>query len=161
MSLPRAFNGETYKTSVRFTSEPSSALRTRRSMQIRNAASVLPEPVGAEISVVRPARISGQPCSCGSDAPCPQNGKGGEGHDLLLLASAIYQDLTAYSRRSDRKHGVGTQERARLLVSLVLPFPGSHAGKKTSDRDVLCAKAPLKSKLHQQLSFVNLQNEID
>ena len=35
-------------------------------MQIRNAASVLPEPVGAEISVVRPARISGQPCSCGS-----------------------------------------------------------------------------------------------
>jgi len=26
----------------------------------------LPEPVGADISVVRPARISGQPCSCGS-----------------------------------------------------------------------------------------------
>src|SRR5208337_4723499 len=42
------------------------ALRTRRSMQIRKAASVLPDPVGAEISVVRPARISGQPCSCGS-----------------------------------------------------------------------------------------------
>ena len=35
-------------------------------MQMRKAASVLPEPVGAEISVVRPARISGQPCSCGS-----------------------------------------------------------------------------------------------
>ena len=35
-------------------------------MQIRNADSVLPDPVGAEISVVRPARISGQPCSCGS-----------------------------------------------------------------------------------------------
>ncbi len=35
-------------------------------MQARNAASVLPEPVGAEISVVRPARMCGQPCSCGS-----------------------------------------------------------------------------------------------
>jgi hypothetical protein len=35
-------------------------------MQARNAASVLPEPVGAEIKVVRPARICGQPCSCGS-----------------------------------------------------------------------------------------------
>src|SRR5664279_5548405 len=35
-------------------------------MQMRNAASVLPEPVGAEIRVVRPARICGQPCSCGS-----------------------------------------------------------------------------------------------
>src|SRR5215469_12735203 len=35
-------------------------------MQMKNAASVLPDPVGAEISVVLPARISGQPCSCGS-----------------------------------------------------------------------------------------------
>ena len=31
---------------------PSSAFRTSRSMQARNAASVLPDPVGAEISVV-------------------------------------------------------------------------------------------------------------
>src|ERR1700751_2497753 len=35
-------------------------------MQARNAASVLPEPVGAEIKVVRRARMCGQPCSCGS-----------------------------------------------------------------------------------------------
>ena len=35
-------------------------------MQARNAESVLPDPVGAEISVVRPARMCGQPCSCGS-----------------------------------------------------------------------------------------------
>src|SRR6266853_6584652 len=35
-------------------------------MQARNAASVLPEPVGAEISVVRPPRMCGQPSSCGS-----------------------------------------------------------------------------------------------
>ena len=35
-------------------------------MQTRNAASVLPEPVGAAISVLRPAAISGQPRRCGS-----------------------------------------------------------------------------------------------
>src|SRR5882762_7718335 len=35
-------------------------------MQIRKAASVLPEPVGAEISVVLPARMYGQPSCCGS-----------------------------------------------------------------------------------------------
>ena len=35
-------------------------------MQARNAARVLPDPVGAEINVVRPARMCGQPCSWGS-----------------------------------------------------------------------------------------------
>src|SRR5437016_5958366 len=35
-------------------------------MQMRNAASVLPEPVGAEIRTSFPARISGHPRSCGS-----------------------------------------------------------------------------------------------
>src|ERR1035437_2424641 len=35
-------------------------------MQARNAESVFPDPVGAEISVVRPARMCGHPCSCGS-----------------------------------------------------------------------------------------------
>ena len=37
-------------------------------MQVRNAASVFPDPVGAEISVVLLARMCGQPCSCGSVA---------------------------------------------------------------------------------------------
>src|SRR5208337_2679239 len=40
--------------------------RTRPSMQARNAARVFPEPVGAEMRVVWPARMCGQPCSCGS-----------------------------------------------------------------------------------------------
>src|SRR5271154_7600878 len=66
MSLPSAFNGEMYKTSVLSSSSPASALRTSRSMQARNAASVFPEPVGAQISVVLSPRICGQPCSCGS-----------------------------------------------------------------------------------------------
>src|SRR5579859_1641866 len=38
-------------------------------MQTRNAASVLPEPVGAAISVWRPAAISRQPSACGSVGP--------------------------------------------------------------------------------------------
>src|ERR1700735_313561 len=66
MSLPSAFNGEMYKTSVLSSSSPASALRTSRSMQARNAASVFPEPVGAQMSVVLSLRIWGQPCSCGS-----------------------------------------------------------------------------------------------
>src|SRR6266568_173696 len=37
-------------------------------MQIKKAASVFPEPVGAEMSTLRPAAISGQPCSWGSVA---------------------------------------------------------------------------------------------
>jgi len=35
-------------------------------MQTRKAERVLPLPVGAEISVASPARMLGQPCSCGS-----------------------------------------------------------------------------------------------
>ena len=38
--------------------------RPRRSMAERNAASVLPEPVGASSRVWSPAPIAGQPCSC-------------------------------------------------------------------------------------------------
>ena len=38
-------------------------------MHTRNAASVLPEPVGAAISVCRPAAISAQPSACGSVGP--------------------------------------------------------------------------------------------
>src|SRR5688572_6321417 len=37
-------------------------------MDHRNAARVLPDPVGAAISVCRPSRMSGQPSSCGGVA---------------------------------------------------------------------------------------------
>src|SRR5262245_48604180 len=66
MSLLRAFRGETYRTSVRSSKSPAIAFRTSRSIQIKNAARVLPDPVGAEISVVSPAKICGHPSSCGS-----------------------------------------------------------------------------------------------
>src|SRR5581483_2165328 len=42
------------------------ACRTRESRQIKKAARVLPDPVGAEIKTSRPAAISGQPLICGS-----------------------------------------------------------------------------------------------
>ena len=66
MSLLSAFNGETYTTLVRSGKSPLRAKRTSRSRQIRNAAKVLPEPVGAESKTSRPARISGQPACWGS-----------------------------------------------------------------------------------------------
>ena len=45
------------------------AARKSRSMPTRKAASVLPEPVGAAISVSSPAAIEGQPRACGSVGP--------------------------------------------------------------------------------------------
>src|SRR5580658_1628508 len=44
------------------------ARRRSWSMATRNAARVLPEPVGAEMRVVSPRRIAGQPSICGSVA---------------------------------------------------------------------------------------------
>ena len=44
------------------------AARRSLSMQTRNAARVLPEPVGAEMRVGSPRRMAGQPAICGSVA---------------------------------------------------------------------------------------------
>src|SRR5262249_1562068 len=63
MSLLRAFRGETYTTDVFSRREPSKAARTSRSRQDRNAARVLPESVGAEMSTSPPRLISFQ-ASC-------------------------------------------------------------------------------------------------
>jgi hypothetical protein len=83
-------------------------------MQIKNAASVFPEPVGAEISVVRPARISGQPCSCGSvgypNLPMNHSATSGwahasvtgistaDGMNAILRLSLYFRQLFAYNR---------------------------------------------------------------
>src|SRR5438128_135949 len=66
MSLLRAFNGETYTTCVSSTSFPSTAFQTRSSIAERKAESVLPEPVGAAISVCSPRLMAGQARACGS-----------------------------------------------------------------------------------------------
>ena len=62
MSLLSARSGETYTTWVSSASECWTPSRTSASMAQRNAASVLPEPVGAAISVWPPAAIAGQAC---------------------------------------------------------------------------------------------------
>src|ERR1017187_6559745 len=66
MSVERALSGETYTTCVSEGRLPARDWRTSESRQMRNAASVLPDPVGAEISTSRPLAISLQPLICGS-----------------------------------------------------------------------------------------------
>ena len=69
MSLDSALRGETYTTSVRSGRPPPSPARTSPSRQVRNAASVFPEPVGAAISVCRPLAMAGQPRAWASVGP--------------------------------------------------------------------------------------------
>src|SRR5436190_15949980 len=71
MSALKAFSGDTYTTRTSSgnaadadADEASMPSRTRSSIALRNAASVLPEPVGAAISVCRPSRIAVQPRNC-------------------------------------------------------------------------------------------------
>ena len=66
ISLLSAFRGDTYSTCTCSSQRPANQLCHSRSMQTRNAASVLPEPVGAAIRVWRPAAIEGQPRRCGT-----------------------------------------------------------------------------------------------
>ena len=75
MSLLSAFSGDTYTTRVWSGSDPVSASRTSSSMAHRNAARVLPEPVGAAISVWLAALIAGHAARCASDgaAKVPRN----------------------------------------------------------------------------------------
>ncbi len=69
MSLDSAFNGDTYTTRVTSCRPPAAASRTSVSMAARNAASVLPDPVGAAISACRPLPMAGQASSCARVAP--------------------------------------------------------------------------------------------
>src|SRR5579883_190000 len=63
MSLLRALSGEIYSTR---TPRANSGCRHSASRHARNAANVLPEPVGARMSVCCPAAIAGQPSRCGA-----------------------------------------------------------------------------------------------
>src|SRR5438067_3692663 len=58
-STASAFSGETYTTR-----QPRAGAWIRVSIDERNAASVLPDPVGAIRSVFSPFRMTGQACSC-------------------------------------------------------------------------------------------------
>ena len=72
MSFDSALRGDTYRTLVRSGSSPPAAIAsaTSRSSAHRNAARVLPEPVGAVQRTSLPAAIRGQACACaGVGAP--------------------------------------------------------------------------------------------
>ncbi len=60
MSTASARSGETYRTRVR-SSRAGGGAAASRSIAHRNAASVLPDPVGASSSVCRPSAIGGHP----------------------------------------------------------------------------------------------------
>ena len=58
MSFDKAFSGEIYNTSVSQRNCPVRARCTNASMAHKNAARVLPEPVGAASKVCAPLRIA-------------------------------------------------------------------------------------------------------
>ena len=60
-SKARARSGEMYSTRVRRLRSSGGGLVTSRSIDVRKAASVLPLPVGAQMSVCRPATMGGHP----------------------------------------------------------------------------------------------------
>jgi hypothetical protein len=64
-STARALSGETYTTRQRSDASGNSS-NIRRLSDHRNAASVLPLPVGARIRVDSPREIDGQPLRCGA-----------------------------------------------------------------------------------------------
>ena len=63
MSTASAFSGETYSTRQRSRGSSGGGAETSRSIAHRNAASVLPEPVGATTSVLSPLPIAVQACA--------------------------------------------------------------------------------------------------
>src|SRR5687767_5977062 len=63
-SWTRAFSGETYRTRSLLSGSSGAGSLINRSRHHRNAARVLPDPVGAQISVCCPAAIFGQPSDC-------------------------------------------------------------------------------------------------
>ena len=69
MSLDRARSGETYNTWVWSGRPCSSPAFTNSSSAAKNAARVLPLPVGAAINVLRPDRIAGQASACAGVGP--------------------------------------------------------------------------------------------
>ena len=69
-----ARSGEMYNTLVRCLRSSGGGVVTSRSIDVRNAASVLPLPVGAQISVCSPLVMCGHPSAwafvgSGKDAP--------------------------------------------------------------------------------------------
>ena len=90
-------------------------------MQTRNAASVLPEPVGAAISVCLPAATSRHPAACGSVGP-PGKRRSNQ------VRTAGWNDSSTRSRylRGPTFHGRSAVGRHRDSQHPSQPLSGSH-----------------------------------
>ena len=65
-STASAFSGDTYSTRVPAPAGRGSVAAASSSIAHRNAASVLPDPVGAMTSVLSPSAMADQACACAS-----------------------------------------------------------------------------------------------
>src|ERR1700751_2771306 len=113
-------------------------------MQMRKAARVLPEPVGAEIRVGRAARMAGQPSICGSVAEPKRErnhswmmgwahasasaGVAGGADCIPVLyrwtSCFIRPDIDAAGRDAGRPPSVGSGSSAAVHVGLLLKLQG-------------------------------------
>ncbi len=93
-STASARSGETYRTRQRRSGAGSGSV-TRRSIADRNAARVLPEPVGARISVWRPWAIAGQPSACAAvgaaKAPANHSRTAGENRSSVIGPAYVHR----------------------------------------------------------------------
>src|SRR5438445_7374633 len=116
-------------------------------MQIRNAASVLPEPVGAEIRTSRPARISGQPRVWGSVVRPKRvvnhseiRGSNAESTASILGRCAAWRQAGVFRVRRERRRfidgDVGPRSKDQL-ASVAGQADTSPVGKFTQCSDAL------------------------
>ena len=89
-STARALSGDTYRTRQRFFASAGAGVAASRSSAARNAASVLPEPVGATTRTSEPSAIARQAPSCAAvgavKAPVNQPRVAGEKESSAVLA---------------------------------------------------------------------------
>src|SRR5205814_1422731 len=106
------------------------AARTRLSRQIRNAASVLPEPVGAEIRTLRPVRIFRQPAIWGS-VGFPKrlvNHSATRGSNSASIVLIIERDLFERHQPHPAPFGELHADRVARTLSLSVCRPRTYAG---------------------------------
>src|SRR5215475_11313320 len=99
-------------------------------MQTRNAASVLPVPVGAAISVSRPSAIAGQPCAWASVGP-PGKRRSNQVRTAgwkEASASMAGANVARPPGENQAKSGGRVGFRASVVDDAVLPPP--HAGDR-------------------------------
>ena len=116
-STASAFSGETYSTRQRRSGARSAGAVTNSSMAERNAASVLPEPVGATTSVWSPAPIASQAptwaaVGAGKDAP-NHSRTSGENRSSASSPAALAAEDDASAGRVAVSGSPRAQRRAR------------------------------------------------